>query len=57
MKGGIAGHQKILEKILFEKDISKRELAKMIGYTEQNSSKTFNKKTYTDKMVEKISTA
>ena len=57
MKGGIAGHQKILEKILFEKDISKRELAKMIGYTEQNSSKTFNKKTYTDTMVEKISTA
>lgn len=50
-------HQEILEKILFEKKTSKRELAKMIGYTSQNTKKHFNKPTYTEKMIEKISTA
>jgi hypothetical protein len=50
-------HQEILEKILFEKKLSKRELARMLDYSEQNSSNHFNKKTYTEKMIKKISTA
>ena len=51
------GHQRILEKLLFEKGLSKREFAKMIGYAEQNSTLTFNKPIYTDKLIEKICTA
>jgi transcriptional regulator with XRE-family HTH domain len=50
-------HQEVLEKILFEKKMSKRELAELIGYSKSNYSLTLNKETYTEKMIKKISTA
>ena len=50
------GHQGILERLIFEKKTSKRELAKNIGKSPTNSTTLFNKATYTKKMIEKIST-
>lgn len=47
-------HQDILEKILFEKKLSKRELARKLGYSEQNSSNIFNKAEYSEKVKQKI---
>lgn len=50
-------HYQILEKILFEKKVSKRELARLLGYSEQNASNILNKEVYSDKMIDKICTA
>ena len=49
-----SGHQKILEKLLFDRDMLKKDFAKIIGYTENNSSLTFNKPIYSNKLIEKI---
>ena len=48
------GHQKILERILFNKEITKKDLAIRIGYSETNYPLTFNKPIYSNKLIEKI---
>jgi transcriptional regulator with XRE-family HTH domain len=50
-------HKEILENILFKQKISQRELARRIGYSEQNTTLHFGKDYYTQKMIEKIAKA
>ena len=53
----IVGHEKILKKILHDRGLDAKDLARLINYSETNYPKAFNKETYTKKMIEKISTA
>jgi transcriptional regulator with XRE-family HTH domain len=50
-------HQEILRKLLFDKKTSKRALARMIDVQDNNSSNYFNKHTYSEEMIKKISEA
>jgi aminopeptidase C len=51
------GHQKILEDILEERNLDKKTLAAMMKHSTSNTSTLFNKETYTQKMIQKVSTA
>ena len=53
----IIGHEKILKKILHDRGLDAKDLARLINYSETNYPKAFNKETYTKKMIEKISSA
>ena len=52
-----SNHWEVLKQILKEKGIRKTEFAISIGYTKNNYTNSLNKAKYSEKMIEKISTA